>query len=299
MEQLAWLVENGVEVHTQIVVTPGVNDGPHLEKSVRDLAALYPGVQSVSVVPVGLTQHHKYDMRVHTVKEAEELLERCHSWQEAYKRQLGVHFAYPTDEWYLVTRRPIPPRERYDGLSLEENGLGVVRRFLEEWEESLPEVEGRALFSDLETMPVRSLTLVTGTLFGETLKTHAGAFAEATGVSTDVVPVANARLGATITVAGLLMGRDIIEQLAGRDLGSVVVLPRVMFDHPEGISLDDVSPLDIAKALGKPVALADQMGDVVDVLHEQASLLFDPQQGLLVARDALQQTGGWAVEKYL
>jgi putative radical SAM enzyme (TIGR03279 family) len=299
MQQLGWLIDNGVTVHTQLVVVPGLNDGAHLEKSVRDLASLYPGVHSVSVVPVGLTRHHKYGMRVHTVEEAEKILERCHTWQDEYKAQLGVHLVYPTDEWYLVTKRPIPPRARYDNMSLEENGLGLVRRFLEEWEQSLPEVEGHALFWDLESMPVKSLTLATATLFAETLKTHAGDFADTTGVPTEVVPITNTRLGETITVAGLLMGDDVITQLSGRELGEVVVLPRVMFDHPNGVSLDDVSPLDIAKALGKQVALVDLMGDVVDVLHGQAALLFDPVQGALISPDAIQRSGGWAVEKYL
>lgn len=299
MQQLTWLVENGIEVHTQVVVVPGVNDGPHLEKSIRDLAALHPGVLSVSVVPVGLTKHHKYGMRVHTVPEAETILERCHTWQDDYKAQFGAHFVYPTDEWYLVTKRPIPPRERYDGLSLEENGLGMVRRFLEEWEQSLPEVEGHALFWDLESMPVKSLTLATGALFAETLKVHAGDFADTTGVPTEVIPITNTRLGETITVAGLLMGQDVGAQLAGHELGEVVVLPRIMFDHPDGISLDGMSPLDVAKAIGRPVALADLMGDVVDVLHGQAPMLFDPVQGPQISPDAIHRDGGWAVEKYL
>ena len=299
MQQLTWLVENGVEVHTQIVVTPEVNDGPHLEKSVRDLATLYPGLRSVSVVPVGLTKHHRYGMRVHTVKEAQTVLERCHVWQDEYKARFGVHFVYPTDEWYLVTRRPVPPRQRYDGLSLEENGLGVVRRFLEEWESSLPEVEGHALFWDLDMMPVKSLTLVTGALFGGTLKGYAKDFADTTGVPTEVIPIANVRLGETITVAGLLMGEDVIAQLRERELGEVVVLPRIMFDHPDGVSLDDITPLDIARTLGRPVALADLMGDVVDVLHGQAAMLFDPVQGPLISPEALQRSGGWSVEKYL
>jgi hypothetical protein len=143
------------------------------------------------------------------------------------------------------------------------------------------------------------LTLVTAALFADMLKVHAQDFAEATGVPTEVVAVANTHLGETITVAGLLMGEDVVAQLAKRELGEVVVLPRVMFDHPDGVSLDDRSPLDIAKALGRPVALADLMGDVVDVLHGQAAMLFDPVQGPLISPEAIQRSGGWAVEKYL
>src|SRR5574341_2277689 len=109
MEQLAWLVDEGIEIHTQIVVTPGLNDGLHLEQSVRDLVTLYPGVRSVSVVPVGLTRYHKYGMRPSTREEAGAVLDACERWQAEFRGMSGVNFVYPTDEWYLVTDRPIPP----------------------------------------------------------------------------------------------------------------------------------------------------------------------------------------------
>lgn len=291
MEQLTWLTDEGIEVHTQIVVTPGLNDGPHLERSVRDLATLYPGVLSVSVVPVGLTKYHRYGYRPNTREEAEAVLDACHAWQEEYRRTLGVNFVYPTDEWYLVTERPIPPLEAYDGLDLRENGLGMVRAFMEDWAEVKAEVG--------EPPKVKSLTLATGTLFAPVLGAHAAELAMMCDAALDVVSIVNARLGQTITVAGLLMGSDVVEQLAWRRLGEVVVLPRVMFDHPDGITLDDRSPLDIACALGRPVALADMMGDVVDILYGRPALYFDPSGESEVSPDAIKRNGGWAVEKYL
>lgn len=291
MAQLAWLTGEGIEVHTQIVVTPGLNDGPHLERSVRDLATLYPGVLSVSVVPVGLTKYHRYGYRPNTREEAEAVLDACHTWQQEYRRTLGVNFVYPTDEWYLVTERPIPPLEAYDGLDLRENGLGMVRAFMEDWAEVQAEV--------VEPPQIKSLTLVTGTLFAPVLGTHAAELAALSNVALDVASIANTQLGETITVAGLLMGKDVVEQLGWRRLGEVVVLPRVMFDHPEGITLDDRSPLDVARALGKPVALADMMGDVVDVLYGRPALYFDPSGKVTVSPEAIKRDGGWAVEKYL
>ena len=291
MAQLAWLTEEGIEVHTQIVVTPGLNDGPHLERSVRDLAMLYPGVQSVSVVPVGLTKYHRYGYRPNTREEAQAVLDACHAWQEEYRRTLGVNFVYPTDEWYLVTGQPIPPLEAYDGLDLRENGLGMVRTFMEDWAEVKAEVSG---------LPkVKSLTLATGTLFAPVLGAHAAELATMSDVALDVVSIVNVQLGETITVAGLLMGGDVVEQLSQRRLGEVVVLPRVMFDHPQGITLDDRSPLDIARLLGRPVALADMMGDVVDILYGRPALYFDPSGKVSISSDAIQRNSGWAVEKYL
>jgi putative radical SAM enzyme (TIGR03279 family) len=270
LEQLAWLSEEGIEVHTQVVVTPGLNDGPHLGKSVRDLAHLYPGVQSVSIVPVGLTRHHKYGHRTNTREEANAVLDACQAWQKEFRPQLGVNFVYPTDEWYLVTERPIPLLEAYDGLDLTANGLGMVRRFLDDWETARPELVGKPRH--------KSLTLATATLFAPTLTRCADEFASLSGVGVKVIPILNTRLGETITVSGLLMGNDIIEQLSERELGDVVVLPRITFDNPDTTSLDDVSPMDIARAVGKPVALVDGMGDLVDIIHGSPALFFNPEQ---------------------
>jgi NifB/MoaA-like Fe-S oxidoreductase len=122
-------------------------------------------------------------------------------------------------------------------------------------------------------------------------------FNKLAGTQLEVVPVLNERLGHTITVAGLLMGQDVIAQLKGRDLGEFVVLPRVMFDHPQGISLDDVSPLEIARALDRPLFLADAMGDVLDALTGQNALRFDPASEAIPLE--VMKAGGWAVEKYL
>jgi NifB/MoaA-like Fe-S oxidoreductase len=109
--------------------------------------------------------------------------------------------------------------------------------------------------------------------------------------------VVNERLGEGITVAGLLMGLDVIAQLKHRDLGGVVVLPRIMFDHPHGIALDDVSPLEIARALDRPVALADGMGDVLDALTGRNRLMVRPTDEVIPLE--VMHAGGWAVEKYL
>ncbi len=258
LEQLCWLARCGIEVHTQIVVTPGLNDGEHLERSVRDLAGLWPTVQSVSVVPVGITRHHKYGERPNTPAEMNIVLDSVQPWQKEFRKTLGVRFAYPTDEWYLVTGRPIPLRAHYDSLHLEENGLGMVREFLEDWRKTKRHI------SNLQS----SISLATGELFAPMLRKTAEEFASLSGVKVkvDVIPVRNERLGETITVSGLLMGADVIAQLQAHDLGELVVLPRIMFDHPTGVALDDVSVSDIAGALGRPVVLAATMNELLEVL---------------------------------
>jgi NifB/MoaA-like Fe-S oxidoreductase len=218
-------------------------------------------------------------MRPHTPEEAAATLDYIESLQAHYLTELGFRFVYPSDEWYLVTGRSVRPAEAYDEQELHENGLGMVRRFLVEWEEVKKEIgEWRLETKNQSLVPgLQSLTLVTGTLFAGTLAQAAAEFAELTGVETAVLPIINERLGATITAAGLLMGSDVLDQLQKASYSDLVVLPRVMFDHPDTIALDDLSPQDIANKIGRPVALADTMGDVWDALIGQSQVIYQPE----------------------
>jgi putative radical SAM enzyme (TIGR03279 family) len=274
MERLRWLAARDVEMHTQLVIVPGFNDGAWLERSIRDLETVWPAVRSVSVVPVGLTRHHKYGMRPHTVVEAQRTLAYVESLQAEFRHKLGVRFVYPSDEWYLVTGQDVPPVDAYDRLQLQENGLGMVRRFLDDWDGVREEI---AVEQDSSPLRAGDVTLVTGTLFAPTLREVATVFSHQTGVNLSVIPVVNERLGETITAAGLLMADDIVAQLKASGYGELVVLPRVVFDHPDLISLDGRTPVAVATALGRPVALADLMGDVWDALTGASLVVYGPQ----------------------
>jgi putative radical SAM enzyme (TIGR03279 family) len=140
LDQLQWLAERDIEVHTQLVITPGVNDGELMRQSIEDLAQFWPTVQSISIVPVGLTKQHKYGMRPHTPEEAAATLDYIESLQAGYQEKFGVRFVYLTDEWYLVTERVVPKLDSYDDQQLYENGLGMVRTFLNEWESVKKEI---------------------------------------------------------------------------------------------------------------------------------------------------------------
>jgi putative radical SAM enzyme (TIGR03279 family) len=230
--QLRRLAELDVEVHTQIVVTPGLNDGPHLDRSIGDLADLSPAVLSVSVVPVGLTRFHRGRCRVHADAEMRLVFKQVTAWRARLRERLGVNFAYLSDEWYLRLGEDVPETSAYDGLDLTENGVGLVRRFL-----------------DAHHAHPASYTLVTGALFAPVLRAATEA---------DVISVTNHFFGETVTVAGLLTGQDVIAQLQGRELGEVVVLPAAMFGGPEGQSLDGMWPQEIGEALGgRDVSLAE------------------------------------------
>lgn len=292
MAQLRELADHNFEVHTQLVITPGLNDGEAMAQSIRDLVTLWPTVRSVSVVPVGLTRQHKYGLRVSTRAEAIATLDICDRSQARFRKQIGVGFVYPTDEWFLVAGRPLPPLDWYDGLALHENGLGMIRSFLDEWQA----VRGKEL-ADVQAK-IKKVTLATATLFAPVLRQAADELAAAISLQIRVQAITNTRLGEGITVAGLLMAEDVIAQLrAAGDPGELIVLPRIMFDHPDGISLDDQSPRAIAQALDRPVALADQMGDVIDAVQGKNPLTFEP--GIVPPDQPIVRDGGWAVEKYL
>jgi putative radical SAM enzyme (TIGR03279 family) len=243
LAQLRRLAEMGIEVHTQIVVTPGLNDGQHLDRSIGDLVALHPAVRSVSVVPVGLTKYHRGGCRVHDLEEMRAVFDALTGWQRRLMPRLGARFAYLSDEWYLRLGEPIPSAAAYDGLDLTENGVGLVRRFLDA-------VDGISL-------PPRRTTLVTAELFAPMLR---GAVASWPQV--EVIPVVNRFFGPTVTVAGLLTAEDVVAQLRQQPLGDLVVLPAAMFGGPEGQSLDEVRPEQVAEVLGRPVVTAHALGGV-------------------------------------
>jgi putative radical SAM enzyme (TIGR03279 family) len=237
LAQLRRLAAINVTVHAQIVVRPGVNDGGHLDRSIEDLAALHPSVRSVSVVPVGLTRHHRFSCRLHTDAEMRDVRDQVSRWQAQLRDSLGVAFVYLSDEWYVRLGEDVPPTAHYDDLDLTENGVGLVRHFLDHQQRKLA-----SRISDLDAP-----TLVTGTLFAPVLR------AALAGFSADVVSVVNRFFGESVTVAGLLIAEDVIAELEDRELGEAVVLPPAMFGGPEGQSMDEMWPTDVEQTLERRV----------------------------------------------
>jgi len=248
IEQLRRLGNLGIQVHAQIVLIPSLNDGPHLARTVADLAALYPTVQSIAIVPLGLTKYHRGPFRLYRPEEAEPVIAQILAWQQEYQRQYGLNLVYASDEWYLLAGLEVPLAEEYDGFPQLENGVGLTRMFLDE------------ILDIADCQPwVGMATLVCGTLIAPALERK---IAELPAV-VEVVPVENRFFGPTVTVSGLLTGRDVIEALRGRDLGDVVFLPRAMFDASGKLTLDDMEPTAIGEALSVRIEVAGTMGEVV------------------------------------
>jgi len=261
MAQLYRLGELGIQLHTQIVLMPGLNDGPALAQTVADLATLCPAVQSIAIVPVGLTRYHRNDLRPYRPAEAEPILDQITAWQQEYQNQHSLNLVYASDEWYLLAGHEVPSSDEYDGFPQLENGVGLTRVFLDEWQEARSRVQG-------STFKVGKIALVCGTLIAPLLAEITAEFGQLTRLKVEVIPVVNEFFGPTVTVSGLLTGRDVIAALQqrtveGRDLGDAVFLPRTMFDAAGKVTLDDITPLEIGARLGTRVEMAGAMGELV------------------------------------
>ncbi len=253
LEQLHQLADSGIEMHTQAVLVPGRNDGLHLNRTISELAALYPAVLDLSVVPVGLTRWHAPDLRVYTDAEAKAVLDQLLLWQTRLRDEFGVGFVYPSDEWFLRAGVTPPGLVAYDERlpELSENGIGMLRSFLD-GHDGLPDVLGGLGLQQ---------TWVTGQLFAPQLRDYAQVFNEVTGIQVDVVAVSNQFFGESVTVAGLLTVQDILATLKQRELGDIIVLPSVIFRGPDQKSLDGNHPEVLVQELGRPVYLVDQVHD--------------------------------------
>jgi len=261
LEQIARLGELGIEVHTQIVVTPGLNDGAALERTVHDLAALFPVVRSIGVVPVGLTRYHSAGLRTLTPAEAAHIVQWMRLLQRQYRREHAVGLVYASDELYLLAGLPVPSARSYDGFPQLANGVGLTRRLLDNWSRA----RRRQQVGLRTPRHGRRVTLVCGTLIAPILQRLAAELGGLRQAEVAVQPVVNKFFGPTVTVSGLLTGQDVVNALRGRDLGECVVLPRAMFDASGEVTLDDRTQADIARQLRVGVAVAESMAELLQL----------------------------------
>ena len=263
-EQLRRLGDLGIGVHAQVVVCPGLNDGEALLRTIEDLWELREIVETVSLVPVGLSAHHPARLERVTPAMARDLLALADRWRRCAYRETGRRFVYPSDELYLLAGRAVPGAQTYDGFPQAQNGVGLVRLFLEDWARMK-----RRLRRQAPRMAVSGATLVTGLAFEPHLAWMARDLGELLGITCRATGVENRFFGEQVTVAGLLTARDVVEQLSGKELGDVVVLPRSMLDAAGERTLDDWSLAELGRALGRPVVTAGLASEVVGALTRQ------------------------------
>lgn len=256
LPQLHQLRDYGIEVHTQLVLTPGENDSARLSQTVAELADLFPAVLSVGIVPVGLTRFQRGCGRVYRPDEAGPILDRVEAWQTEFKQRFGTKWVYASDEWYLLDGRAVPSAGDYDGFPQLENGIGLVRLLLDDWME---------IRSQLTFSPASPTTLVCGELIAPVLQKLAGELDMLQGTPVQVLPVANEFFGRQVTVSGLLTGQDVRRALQREQPAGRVFLPRSMFDDKGQVTLDDLTLRDIGADLAVELALATSFSDVAHV----------------------------------
>ena len=260
---LRQLVEGGIELHTQVVVCPGINDGEQLAHTCRELAALAPGVQSLAIVPVGLTGHRQRlpELRPQTCEEALELVEWVEARQVELLARIGTRFIFAADELYLKAGKPFPGLEAYEALAQIENGVGLIPQFRAQAEE---------VFAVAEPLELPPVSLVTGVSAAADIKAFVERLSQKCRLDLQVHVVENRFFSGHVTVAGLLTGRDLIDQLNGEPLGEVLLVPDVMLRDGVELFLDDISLEELAGHLAVQVEVvgADPWGlwDMLDTL---------------------------------
>jgi len=247
--QMEKLREGGITMNCQLVICPGVNDGAVLERSLRELTAMYPAVQSISVVPLGVTKHRDGLCPLQPVekREAAAILDTALPIGEQCREKYHCRIVYCADELFLKAGRPIPDCDYYEDYPQLENGVGMMALFEDELRRHLAAKAYHPLF-------LQAFSIATGTAAADFMQRMVGLVSEYyRGVRGRVYPIRNDFFGETVTVAGLVTGGDLIRQLKGKPLGKRLLIPNVMLRSGEDVFLDDVHLPQVEKELGVPV----------------------------------------------
>ncbi len=267
------LYEAGITMNGQIVLCKGINDGEELERSISDLTDYLPHLESVSVVPVGLTAYREglFPLESFTKEDACVVLKCIHKWQDKIFKEYGTHFVHASDEWYILAGEELPEEERYDGYLQLENGVGMLRLMFEEFQDAMSGLtdeaenqraaDGLFITENVQTADAEELSLVTGKLAYPYIKEMAEIMMRRfPRLNIHVYAITNDFFGELITVSGLLTGRDIIEQLKGKALGERILLPQNVLRSGEDYFLDDITISDMEKALQVKVDIVKSSG---------------------------------------
>ena len=256
LDKIKRFYDAGLEMNGPIVLCKNYNDGEDLERTIHDLTAYLPLMQSVSVVPIGMTKYREGLAQIEpfTKEDAVTVLQIITKWQKIILEHYGTRMIHASDEWYLMAGLPMPPEEEYEGYPQLENGVGMVRSLNEEVDWCLKDLTG----DDRE----RKLTVVTGVLASPVITEQVEKIKKKfPKVDARVATIVNHFFGERITVAGLLTGQDIIVQLQGKDLGDCVLLPEVLLKSGEDVLLDDLKISDIEKALQTRIRIVKSDGE--------------------------------------
>ncbi|MCG5056636.1 MAG: TIGR03279 family radical SAM protein [Limnoraphis sp. WC205] len=252
LKQLQWFQENRLQIHAQVVVCPGINDGQHLEKTLQDLTQFtrgeIPTVASVAVVPVGLTRFRPVEDELIPVtpEKAAEVIAQVQTIQEKLQQKQRKNSVWLADEWFLIARQELPPTSHYEDYPQIGNGVGSIRKFLQEFETAI------AKFPNSRQTP-RKYTWVVGNAVEVAFRPVVQRLNQISGLTVEMVALCSQYWGQTISVTGLLTGQDLLESLKGKDLGDGILLPSVMLKHEDTLFLDDMSVGELSAQLNVPI----------------------------------------------
>jgi len=267
------LNEAGIEMNGQIVLCKGVNDGEELAFSIREMMRYIPNLQSVSVVPVGLSKYRDglFPLEPFTREDAREVLSTIHHYQNESYQKYGNHFIHASDEWYILAGEELPQEENYDGYLQLENGVGMMRLLLNEFEEAVKELQEKISAGTLD-FSSREISMATARLAYPFIRDMAARMMEMVpGLMIHVYEIRNDFFGEMITVSGLLTGQDLIAQLTGKELGEALYLPQNVLRSGEEVFLDDVTVTEMEKALQVKVDIIKSSGrDFVNAVLDRA-----------------------------
>ena len=262
LRYLYQFAEAGIKLNCQLVLCHGWNDGEELERTLRDLLPLYPSVQSIALVPLGVTKFREglTPLTPYTAETALEVVRAAERWGEQMQKQHGERICYAADEFYLKAGLPIPDAAFYGAFDQLENGVGLIANFREEFLFALEDVSG-----DEET---HSGTLITGVSFAPFLEELLdGLRRKCHNLTCKVAAIRNDFFGESINVAGLVTGGDILKQLRGKELGGRLLVPDTMLRHEGDLFLDNVSLKDLERELGVPVSVVpDDGGELLKLI---------------------------------
>ncbi len=262
LDDLQRLIDNGITIHTQVVLCPGFNDGEILEKTFKDLVALAPMVETMAVVPVGLTKNRENlpEVRLFTSVEAQNIISQVEKWQDECREKFGNSFIYLGDEFYINAGMNLPDAERYDGFPQLENGIGLSRNFLDEWENAIAAPNG----SD----KIENALVPVGESAYKLLKPLVDDYNNEYKTCHKLVAVTNHFFGKTINVTGLLTGMDILNALSDFTEFNRIILPQVVLNK-DLLFLDDMSLADFKKLYKGKVECAKNAKELKQLLAKQ------------------------------
>jgi putative radical SAM enzyme (TIGR03279 family) len=248
LQQIKWFQERRLQIHAQVVVCPGINDGKHLEQTIRDLASFYtgdiPAVTSVAVVPVGLTGFRpEGDELIPVVPaKAKEVISQVRSLQQEFRQKIGSTVVWLADEWFLIGGEDLPSEAEYEDYPQIDNGVGSIRLFLKQFDETANQLLP-------EKVSPKTLTWVVGNAVEKAFQPILQRLNSVTGLTVNMQALSSDYWGQNISVTGLLTGHDLLSKLQKCDLGDGILLPNVMLKHGELIFLDDMSVEEVASQL--------------------------------------------------